>query len=62
MEHSIIHVAIAVIVVSTPAMLLRFWSRGLALKGRYALDDWLALLAWVGVMNDFGSNVHIGEC
>lgn len=43
----IIHVAVAAIVVSTVAISLRFWSRGLALKGRYSLDDWLALVAWV---------------
>ena len=45
----ILHVAVAAIVLSTVAIILRFWSRWLALKGRYSVDDWLALIAWVSL-------------
>ena len=43
----IVQVAIAMITVPTIAVGIRFWSRGLAQRGRYSLDDWLALAAWV---------------
>lgn len=44
----IIQVAVAMIILSTLAIALRFWSRSLAAQHRrFGADDWLALGAWV---------------
>ena len=39
--------AIAMTVLSTLSIALRFWSRAVATRTKFWWDDWLALLAWV---------------
>lgn len=40
-------VAIAFIIIPTIATAVRFWSRAVAHRGHFGLDDWTCLLAWV---------------
>lgn len=46
----ILRVAVAALVLPTVAIFFRLWSKGIKEKGRYSIDDWLALLAWVSTI------------